>query len=118
MNIFSVILQCFLILAFSFSGTGKIVGMSMQVQVFKHLKLPQWFRVFTGIVQLAGTAGLVVGFWNKGVFPFAALWIACTMLGAIFFHVRVRDPLKQFIAPIILMILSLILALLHITELI
>lgn len=95
---------------------GKIAGMSMQVQVFKHLKLPQWFRVFTGIVQLAGASGLVVGFWNKEVLFFAALWIACTMLGAIFFHVRVRDPLMPIIAPIFLMILPLIVALLNITE--
>ncbi len=117
MLIFSVILQSFLILAFSISGMGKIAGMSLQVQVFKHLKLPQWFRLVTGIAQLAGVAGLAMGFWNKEVLTLAALWIACIMLGAILFHVRVKDPLKQYMAPIILMILSLISALLHITEL-
>lgn len=118
MNIVSVLLQCLLIFAFTFSGITKIAGASMQVQVFEHLKLPQWFRVFTGIVQLAGVAGLVIGFWNKEWLPIAAVWIACTMLGAVFFHLRVRDQLKQFTAPVILMAISIIVALLNFTELV
>ncbi|QJD86978.1 DoxX family protein [Cohnella herbarum] len=114
MTILSVILQCLLIFAFSFSGASKIAGASMQVQVFNHLKIPQWFRIVTGFVQLAGVVGLVAGFWDTGMLSLAALWIACTMLGAVLFHMRAGDSFKQFGAPLLLTLLSLTLALLHI----
>ena len=89
----------------------------MQVEAFRHLKLPQWFRRFTGLVQLAGVAGLIAGFWNKGILSLSALWIACVMLGAVLFHARVSDPLKQMMAPLLLMILSIILAVLYLSNL-
>lgn len=113
MTILVVILQCLLTLAFLFSGLSKIAGASMQVEVFRHLKLPQWFRTFTGFVQLAGVAGLVAGFWNEVMLSVSALWIACIMLGAVLFHVRVSDPLKQTMAPLVLMLLSILLAVLN-----
>ncbi|MCQ6559393.1 DoxX family protein [Paenibacillus mendelii] len=117
MNIVTIILQSLLLLAFLFSGLSKIAGAKMQVEVFRHIKLPQWFRVFTGFVQVAGAAGLLAGFWDKGMLSLAALWIGCTMLGAVLSHIRVNDPIKQMFAPFLLMILSMTLALLHLSEL-
>ncbi len=41
---------------FLFAGFGKVTGINMHVEAFNHLGLPQWFRVVTGIVELAGAA--------------------------------------------------------------
>lgn len=117
MNVLSVVLQCFLIIAFLFSGLGKIGGMAMQVEVFRHLHLPQWFRVVTGIVQLAGVAGLIIGFWNKEILLIAGLWIAGTMFGAVLFHIRAKDQFKAIFAPLLLTFFSLLLALLNVSAL-
>lgn len=117
MFIFTIILQSLMIIAFLFSGMSKIVGATMQVEVFRHVKLPQWFRVVTGFLVVAGVAGLVAGFWNKGVLSLSALWLACIMIGAVLSHVRVKDSLKQMIPPFILTVLLLTLASLHFSEL-
>ncbi|WP_409348076.1 DoxX family protein [Paenibacillus gyeongsangnamensis] len=106
-----------MILVFFFSILSKIAGATMQVEAFNHLKLPQWFRTFTGFVQLIGVAGLIAGFWNKGSLSISTLWIACTMLGAILFHLRVGDPLKRWAAPLLLMIVSITLSFLYFSEL-
>ncbi|RAV21121.1 DoxX family protein [Paenibacillus contaminans] len=116
MTIVTVVLQSLLSLAFLFSGLSKIAGAKMQVEVFEHVKLPQWFRVVTGVLMLAGVGGLVAGFWHEGVLSLAALWIACIMLGAVLSHVRVRDSFKQLFPALLLMILLLVLFSLHVSE--
>lgn len=121
MSIVSLVLQCLLIFAFFFSGIGKIKGVKMQVDTFAHLGLPQSFRVVTGWVALVGVAGLIIGFWNEGVLALSAFWLACIMLGAEMFHIRVKDPISKMIPAAVLMLLALILAVINfpaLTELI
>jgi uncharacterized membrane protein YphA (DoxX/SURF4 family) len=113
MGIIAIVLQSLMIFAFFFSGVGKITGAKMQVDTFRHLGLPQWFRVATGFIALAGVVGLIIGFWNEGVLALAALWLACIMLGAVLFHIRSRDPIGKMIPAAMLMILTLVLASLH-----
>ncbi len=67
----------------------------MQVEAFTHLGLPQWFRIATGWIALAGVVGLIFGFWNEIILVLAALWIACIMLGAVLSHIRVKDPIGK-----------------------
>ncbi|MCM3180039.1 DoxX family protein [Cytobacillus horneckiae] len=110
MYIVSLVLQLLLIFAFFFSGLGKIKGAQMQVETFAYLRLPQWFRVVTGWIALIGVAGLIIGFWNKGILTLSALWLACIMLGAIMFHIRSKDPINKMMPAAILMAFALILA--------
>ena len=67
MYIVFVILQSFLLVSMTFGGASKLAGSKNFVEMFDSLKLPQWFRVVTGIVQLAGAAGLVIGYWYMEV---------------------------------------------------
>ncbi|TVX91722.1 DoxX family protein [Paenibacillus agilis] len=110
MTILSYVLQGLLIFMFLFAGMSKIVGSAMQVQAFKQLRLPQWFRVVTGLTTMVGVIGLIIGFWNKELIALAALWIACIMVGAVISHIRVKHPFKQMVAAIVLLVLALILA--------
>lgn len=63
MFIISVILQSFLLVSMAFAGGSKLAGAKNFVEMFESIELPQWFRVVTGLVQLAGAAGLVIGYW-------------------------------------------------------
>ncbi|HDR7794259.1 TPA: DoxX family protein [Bacillus luti] len=113
MTIVALVLQCLLIFAFFFSSVSKIAGAKMQVEAFTHLGLPQWFRIATGWIALAGVAGLIFGFWNEIILVLAALWIGCIMLGAVFSHIRVKDPIGKIMPAAVLMILAIILAVIH-----
>ncbi len=117
MDIVAIVLQCLLAFAFFFSGVSKIAGAKMQVDTFTHLGLPQWFRVATGFIALAGVVGLIIGFWNEGILATAALWLACIMLGAVLFHIRSKDPIAKVFPAAMLMILALALAGLHFSAL-
>jgi uncharacterized membrane protein YphA (DoxX/SURF4 family) len=117
MSVVSIILQVVLSLIFLISGVGKVFGLQMHVNNFNHLRLPQWFRVVTGMVQIIGTTGLIVGMWQPSWAAAASLWLVLTMLGAVMAHVRVKDRLKQTAAAIILCLLAVLLLFIQSSEL-
>lgn len=117
MLIISIVLQSLLALVFLMTGFMKISGNKQQVETFKHLNLPQWFRVVTGWVQLVGVAGLVIGFWNPGVTALAGLWLAITMLGGVITHIRAKDPISQAIPAFILAVLATIITIINLSDL-
>ena len=67
---------------FLMAGTSKLGGAPMMVQLFAALGLGQWFRYFTGVVEVAGAIGLFI----PALAPFAALALAVVMIGAIITH--------------------------------
>lgn len=107
--IFSFVLQGILIFIFLSVGIQKITGHELQVEIFENLKLPQWFRVVTGWVQLVGVAGLIIGFWQPWVAGLAGCWFTVTMLGAIIAHIRVKDSLGKFMPSFVLLVISILL---------
>ena len=60
---------------------------SSWVSLFGAIGLGQWFRYFTGILQLAGGVLLLVPYTAR----LGAALIASTMVGAMIFHVFVLD---------------------------
>ncbi|MFG6150353.1 MULTISPECIES: DoxX family protein [Halobacillus] len=115
--IISFVLQGILCFLFLIVGIQKIVGYQLQVDIFKDLKLPQWFRIVTGWVQLVGVVGLIIGFWLPWVVVITGVWFAITMLGAVFAHIRVKDPFSASLPAFILLVISLTLSALHFAEL-
>ncbi len=71
----------------------------------------------TGLVQLVGAFGLVIGFWNSGVTALAGVWLAITMLGGVIAHIRAKDPISRAIPAFILAILAVIIASINFSEL-
>lgn len=117
MLIISIILQSFLILVFLITGTMKIAGNQQLIETFKHLNLPQWFRVVTGWVQVIGVAGLVIGFWNPAITALAGGWLAITMLGGVITHLRAKDPIGKVVPALVLAVLSIIVLFINYSEL-
>jgi putative oxidoreductase len=85
-------------LVFSVFALEKLVGSSW-VSLFGAIGLGQWFRYFTGSVQLAGSILLL--------FPrtarLGAALIASTMIGAMGFHLTMLEGIGGAIIPAVLL---------------
>ena len=70
---------------FLFAGTLKVIGVPMMVEEFARIGLGQWFRYFTGGLELVSAVLLLV----PSLALFGALALATTMIGAILAHLFV-----------------------------
>jgi putative oxidoreductase len=87
-------------LAFIGAGGAKLAGAAAMVDLFDKVGLGQWFRYFTGLLEVVGGIGLLI---SRYAFYAAAL-LATVTVGAIIAHVTVLGSSPA--APIILLILS------------
>lgn len=106
MYIIFVILQSFLLVSMASGGASKLAGAKNFVEMFESIKLPQWFRVVTGLVQLAGAVGLVIGYWNPAAAVWAGIWIGITMLVACLSHFRVKHPIGKAIPAFVITLIA------------
>lgn len=113
----SIILQLLLGFIFLMTGFGKITGNKMQAESFAHLKLKKEFRLVTGVAQLVGAVGLIIGTWYPVLASLSGIWLGMIMLGAAAAHLRVKDPLRQAVPAVVLCIVSFSIMVLNITEL-
>jgi putative oxidoreductase len=70
---------------FLLAGALKLAGVQMEVDMFAAVGIGQWFRYFTGLLEVAGGIGLFV----PAVASYAALLLAAVMVGAITTHLFV-----------------------------
>ncbi len=74
--------------------------------------LPTWFYYVIGFLKVVSGVVLILGLWLHAlVFP-AAILVTCLMLGAIFMHVKVSDPIKKFMPASLMLLMSLAITLL------
>lgn len=66
-------------------GLGKLIGRPGMVMEFEVIGLGQWFRYFTGALEMIGAIGLLLPRFS----PMAALGLAVVMVGAIIAHFTV-----------------------------
>ena len=78
-------LQGILAAAFLAAGFAKLAGVPFMVDLFEQIGLGQWFRIATGIVEVAGAIALLV----PGLASIGALWLGFTMVCAVATHVFV-----------------------------
>ena len=71
------------------------------------------FRNFVGAAKISLSALLIMGVFYDGVTLFAALGMVVFMLGAQLTHLRVKNPLKQRMPSLILLLISLFIAAFH-----
>lgn len=83
---------------FLLSGTMKLLGNPMMVQVFDAVGVGQWFRYLTGTIEVAGAVLVLI---PSAAF-FGAVPLALTMVGAILTHIFIigGSPL----APMLLLV--------------
>ncbi len=76
-----------LLLAFVFlmAGGMKLLSKPLMVREFEQVGLGQWFRYFTGSLEVTGAVGLLIPKLSR----WAALLLAVVMVGAIMAHFTV-----------------------------
>jgi uncharacterized membrane protein YphA (DoxX/SURF4 family) len=84
-NIVTWVLQVLLALAFLGAGAGKLTGAEEMVASFEKLGVGQWFRLFTGSLEVVCAIGLMV---PRTTF-YAAVLLCATMVGAVIAHLSV-----------------------------
>jgi uncharacterized membrane protein YphA (DoxX/SURF4 family) len=91
-----------LLLAFVFLMAGglKLLSRPALVQEFNQIGLGQWFRYFTGALEVTGAICLLVPRFSR----WAALLLAVVMAGAIVAHLSVLHSPPSL--PIVLLILA------------
>jgi uncharacterized membrane protein YphA (DoxX/SURF4 family) len=72
-------------LAFIGAGCTKLAGAAVMVELFAKVGLGQWFRYFTGVLEVAAGIGLLI---SRYAFH-AAVLLAIVMAGAFIAHVTV-----------------------------
>jgi uncharacterized membrane protein YphA (DoxX/SURF4 family) len=89
-------------LLFVFVGYGKFDNSprGSWVQIFEQIGLGQWFRIFTGVVQVAGGVLML----PRRTRTIGAGLLACTMVGAAIVDVAVIGS-PVVIVPLLLLIL-------------
>jgi uncharacterized membrane protein YphA (DoxX/SURF4 family) len=98
------ILSGLVALAFLAAGGAKLAGAAAMVAVFDKVGLGQWFRYFTGFLEVAAGIGLLI---SRYAF-YAAGLLAVVMVGAIIAHLTVLGGSPA--APVMLLVLTGIIA--------
>jgi len=90
-----------LVIAFLFIGGTKFVGNPNGdwFKIFERIGWGQWFRVFTGAMQVTG-ALLLLTPWTLTI---GAAMLACTMVGAIVVNIVVMHAVGYAFAPLVLL---------------
>lgn len=78
----TLLIRLLLTVAFLGAGWAKLSGNPMMIQVFAAVGLGQWFRYFTGSLEVAGALGLL----NGHTAGFAAAMLTAVMAGAVLTH--------------------------------
>ena len=85
--------------AFLAAGSAKLAGAAAMVDMFDKVGLGQWFRYFTGLLEVAAGIGLLI---PRYAF-YAAVLLAIVMVGAVIAQVTVLSASPA--APIVLFVL-------------
>ncbi len=91
-------------LAFLGAGGAKLGGVPAMVEMFGKVGLGQWFRYFTGLLEVAGAIGLLI---PRYAF-YAAVLLGIVMVGAVIAEVAVIGDSP--VPPAVLLVLSGIIA--------
>jgi len=94
------ILSGFAALLFIGVGGAKLAGATVMVELFARVGLGQWFRYFTGLLEVAAGIGLLI---SRYAF-YAAVVLAIVMAGAFIAHVTVLGSSPA--APLVLFVLT------------
>lgn len=95
MLIASMVLKGILAFIFIAAGTGKVLGLKMHRENFDRWRLPQGFRIVTGIVELLCSVLLILGFWQTDYAAAGALMLGIICIGGVLTHLRVKDGFKE-----------------------
>jgi hypothetical protein len=90
--------------AFLYYGSSLLFSKHMEIE-FERYGLSQYRRL-TGGFQLAGSIGLIAGFFVPHLTSFASLGLAVLMALGVLVRTRVKDPFLQTVPALVLLLLN------------
>jgi len=95
-------LRILLAVLFLYQGIDKFSERRLWLRIFEEIWFGQWFRYFTGVVEVSGGLLLLI---PKATFVAVGL-LVCTMIGALLVHVLVIGvgPQTVFVCILLLML--------------
>ncbi|WP_216215357.1 DoxX family protein [Amycolatopsis aidingensis] len=108
MSVVAAIISLLLTLTFLGMGAGKVAGIEQMRRSADHLGVPPGLNRSIGVLELAAAAGLIAGFWIQSLGLAASIGLVLLMVGAVYYHVRARDPAGQLLPPAGLGVLAVI----------
>lgn len=108
MGTIATALQVLLGAAFLAGGGATLAGAAYFKKEFARYGYPQWFRALTGAVEVVSALGLLAGVVYPALGALGGLLLAATMSGAVFTHVRIKDPVGQAAPAAVFLLLALV----------
>ncbi|MFF0223289.1 DoxX family protein [Streptomyces sp. NPDC004629] len=91
MTVASVIVVVVLVLGLVASAGGKLTKQNLQMEVLRTVGVPEGRVPYLAVLELAGAAGLLVGFAVPVLGIAAAICVVLYFVGAVAAHLRVGD---------------------------
>jgi DoxX-like family len=98
----------FLVAIATGSALGKFARNPQVLAGLAHVGVTDSFVPVLATLELLGAIGVVVGIWSRGVAVAAAAGLALYFAGAVLFHVRAKDDLKNMAPPLVLEAIALV----------
>lgn len=102
------IVEGLLAAAFIIPGWSKVSGSEMQRKGFRERGQSLGFMYLIGALELLGALGLVAGYWTPLLALLATIGLAIIMVGAVFTHLRAKDPMSRAMPALVLLVLALV----------
>lgn len=106
MTITTIILSALLMLAFLGAGVGKLRRAEPVTGTLEGLGVTPGLQQLVGALEVLGALGVLIGLWLQPLGILAAVGLVLMMLGAIIFHVRAHDTVKNSVGALVLLAFS------------
>ncbi len=77
---------------------------------FKEFGLSDLTRNIVGATKISLSTLLIAGIWFSSLVPIPAILMALFMVGAQYFHFKIRDPFIKYLPSLVLLVLSVFIA--------
>ena len=98
------------------SGFGEITRHRVPVEVLTRVGVPAARIPVLGALQVLGGLGVILGIWLPVLRVVSALCLTLYYLGAIFAHLRIKDPVKEVAPALVLFVVALVTTVLETTR--
>ena len=108
MFVVTIVLAVLLSLAYAASGAQKVLGVKSGLEAADHINVSHGLWKAIGGLEILAVIGLLVGLAVAPLGVAAGIGIVLLMAGAVVFHVRAGDKVKQFGPAVVLGLLALV----------
>ncbi|WP_370890545.1 DoxX family protein [Janibacter sp. GXQ6167] len=108
MFIVTIILSALLGLAFVAAGSAKLRTAEPVTGTLDRLEVSRPLQKTIGALEVLGGIGVIVGIWFAPLGVAAGIGLAATMAGAMVYHLRARDNMKEYSGALMLLVFAVV----------